>query len=155
MNRMDLSFARIYAGKENAEKVKKWERDHESKQCNDMDAFKSEYLDLLKHSYIPDFLKYSKDPAKFADGWTGIGLMQKLNGLLQQLEHVGQYASDSVKSQLQGMVSQFWRLGKVWEQANLKNLRGNPSTIFKDMEKQNKLYRGIAAESQFRTYVVS
>jgi hypothetical protein len=152
---MDRSFARIYAGKEKAEKVKKWEKDHESNKCNDMDAFKSEYLDLLKHSYIPDFLEYSKDPAKFADGSTGIVLMQKLNGLLQQLEHVGQYASDSVKSQLQSMVSQFWRLGKVWEQANLKNLRGNPSTIFEDTERQIKLYRGIAAESQFRTYVVS
>ena len=152
---MDRSFARIYAGKENAEKVKKWEKDHESNNCNNMDTFKSKYLNLLKHSYIPDFLKHSKNPAKFADGWTGIGLMQKLNGLLQQLEHVGQYASDSVKSQLQGIVSQFWRLGKVWEQANLKNLRGNPSTIFEEMERQIKLYRGIAAESQFRTYVVS
>lgn len=146
MHRMDLSFARIYAGLDNVEKVRNWEEAHKTNKCNDMDTFKSEYLDLLKHSYIPDFLKHSKNPAKFADFYSGYVLMQKLNRLLQQLEHVGQYASANVKSQLREIVENFWKLGMGWDEA---------STVFKDVKKHVGINVFPSSESQFRTYVVS
>lgn len=151
--KMDLSFARIYAKSEDRDSVKKFEQAHETDKCDDMDTFKEKYLELLAHSYIPEFMKNHKDPNGFVDGWTGIGLMQKLNDLLGQLRHVSHYASANVKMELQAMVTHFWQLGKAWEKENLKNRLGNPSTIFEDVERHTGTKLFQSSESHFKTYV--
>lgn len=150
--RIIVDNARLYADAENRKAVRDFETKHETDKCSDQEEF-DQYLALLKYSFVPSFLANLANPGVFVDFAEGHVLLQKLDRLLGQLKGFTYYVDATLAQNLQDKLNTFWEAGKVWEKENLKNLKGNPSTCFEEIERHSGLTLFRPSESTFRTYV--
>ena len=157
-----VDFVRLNAdGVSLREKLREWQTDHLTDKCNDFKVFRSEYLDHLIYSQIPELLdcqsaidaggEEKENVEKIVGYSRGHVLAQLLDNLVNKLNFVAKFAAANVLEELQGIVSRFWECGKRWELGNTSNRVGNPTEWF---GKISCVIRGAEpAESLFKVYV--